>query len=186
MTTPVRDHLVHALYADLVGLFQGGHAHATSKELIRSRPSERYLTGFLVPDKDREPEPDAATEDANEVTPPTEVPTLFAASLYETRAAFMVDTDLGLTKTYNALKDPTVTERSIRGERVVHLRGLHLQMDRAVVEACAAETGDPAWTNVEIPPFTDPETPAEKALHQDFEDHVLDKLFALNAERSRT
>lgn len=97
----------------------------------------------------------------------------------------MVDTDQGLTKTYNALKDPTVTERSEHGERIVHLRALHLQMDQAVLEFYAAETGDPTWTNVEIPPFTTPETTAEKTVAQAFEDHVLNKLFALNAERSR-
>lgn len=91
MTTPVRDHLVSALYADLVGPFEGAKAHDRSRELIR-RPSEWYLTGFLVPDKNREPDPDeldgdegegdsVPTEDGNDETPPTKVPKLFAASL---------------------------------------------------------------------------------------------------------
>ncbi|MGE3631846.1 MAG: hypothetical protein AB7P00_18195, partial [Sandaracinaceae bacterium] len=60
----------------------------------------------------------------------------------------------------------------------------HLEMDRAVLQAYATETADPTWTNVEVPPFTTPETPAEKELHQRFEDHVLDKLFELNAIRA--
>ncbi|MFK7986620.1 MAG: hypothetical protein AB8I08_11400, partial [Sandaracinaceae bacterium] len=55
--TPVRDHLVDALYADLVGPFAGADAHATSGELLRN-PSDWYLTGFLVPEGDREPPPD--------------------------------------------------------------------------------------------------------------------------------
>ncbi len=118
--------------------------------------------------------------------PRAELPALetIGQTLYDTRAAFMVDTDQGLTKTYNALKDPTVTERSEHGARIVHLRQLHLDMDRAVLEAYAEQTGDPTWTDVEIPPFTDPVTPAEKDLHQRFEDHVLDKLFELNAIRA--
>lgn len=121
-------------------------------------------------------------------SPKAEIPSLetIGKELYETRAKFMVDTDQGLTKTYNALKDPAVTARSENGERIVHLRQLHLQMDQAVLEAYAQETGDKTWTNIEIPPFTTPETTAEKSVAQAFEDHVLDKLFALNAERSRS
>ena len=52
--TRVRDHLVGALYADLVGPFKGIDAHATSRELLRQKPSAWYLTGFLVPEEDRE------------------------------------------------------------------------------------------------------------------------------------
>lgn len=119
-------------------------------------------------------------------SPRAEIPALEAIGkeLYDTRAAFMVDTDQGLTKTYNALKDPAVTEHSEHGARIVHLRQLHLAMDQAVLEAYAEETGDPTWTDVEIPPFTTPQTPAERDLHQRFEDHILDKLFELNAKRA--
>ncbi|MCZ7686978.1 MAG: hypothetical protein M5U28_52850 [Sandaracinaceae bacterium] len=120
-------------------------------------------------------------------SPKAEIPALEAIGkeLYETRAAFMIDTDQGLTKTYNTLKDPAITQRSEHGERIAHLRALHLVMDRAVLEAYATETADPTWVDIEIPPFTTPETPAEKDLHQRFEDHVLDKLFELNARRAR-
>ena len=48
--TRVRDHIVSALYADLVGPFEGAQAHLTSRELLRQRPSAWYLTGFLVPE----------------------------------------------------------------------------------------------------------------------------------------
>ncbi len=101
------------------------------------------------------------------------------------RTNFMVEAALGLTKTYNALKDPSVTERSDHGDRIVALRQLHLDMDRAVLEAYAEHTADPTWTAIEIPPYTDPETPAENELHQRFEDHILDKLFELNEIRAR-
>ena len=119
--------------------------------------------------------------------PRTKFPALEAIGerLYDTRAAFMVDTNQGLTKTYNALKDPTISARSEQGDRIVSLRDLHLEMDRAVLETYADNTHDPAWTQIEIPQFTTPETPAEKDLHQRFEDHVLDKLFQLNEIRAR-
>ena len=51
-------------------------------------------------------------------------------ALYEARAAYMLDTQQGLTTTYNQLKDPTCDDA-----RVVALRELHQSMDRAVLEA---------------------------------------------------
>ena len=50
-------------------------------------------------------------------------------------------------------------------------------MDRAVLEAYG-------WGDIAVPPFTDPVTEEEKAARQAFEDEVLDRLFALNAERA--
>jgi len=52
--TRIRDHIVSALYADLVGPFEGAKAHLTSRELLRRRPSTWYLTGFLVPEGNQE------------------------------------------------------------------------------------------------------------------------------------
>lgn len=92
--------------------------------------------------------------------------------LYTARAAYMVETDQGLTKTYNALKDPENTD-----PRIVELRELHVEMDRAVLAAYG-------WGDIAVPPFTDPVTEEEKAARQAFEDEVLDRLFALNAERA--
>ena len=91
----------------------------------------------------------------------------------------MVDTDQGLTKTYNALKDPTIHD-----PRIGELRQLHIEMDHAVLAAYAEHTGDKTWLDIEVPPYTDPQTPAEKALHQTFEDEILDHLFALNEQRA--
>jgi hypothetical protein len=50
--------------------------------------------------------------------------------LYAARAAYMLDTNQGLTKTYNALKDPSCTD-----PRILELRALHEEMDRAVLRA---------------------------------------------------
>ncbi|MGE3633994.1 MAG: hypothetical protein AB7P00_29105, partial [Sandaracinaceae bacterium] len=88
--TAVRDHLVDALYADLVGPSAGADAHATSTELLRN-PPDWYLTGFLVPETDREPPPDeldgpgegddVPKDDSNEEEQPTKRPKLFPASM---------------------------------------------------------------------------------------------------------
>lgn len=91
--------------------------------------------------------------------------------LYQARTKFMVDTDQGLTKTYNALKDP-----SNQDVRIVILRDLHEQLDRAVLDAYG-------WKDIEVPPYC-PRNPAEEAQLQAFKDEVIDRLFALNAERA--
>lgn len=84
----------------------------------------------------------------------------------------MVDTDQGLTKTYNALKDPSCTE-----PRIQKLRQLHEEMDRAVLEAYG-------WGDIEVPPYC-PMNDAERDAVQAFEDEVIDRLYVLNAERAR-
>jgi hypothetical protein len=91
--------------------------------------------------------------------------------LYDTRARFMVDTDQGLTKTYNALKDPACDDA-----RVVELRTLHEAMDRAVLEAYG-------WGDISVPPFC-PRTAGERALVAAFEDEVIDRLYQLNEARA--
>lgn len=48
-----RAFLVNALYADLIGPEAGAAAHATSTELLETRPSRWYLTGFIVPEDQR-------------------------------------------------------------------------------------------------------------------------------------
>jgi len=76
-----------------------------------------------------------------------------AERLYTTRAQLMLDTNLGLTKTYNALKDPSSTE-----PRILALRTLHEDMDRAVLAAYG-------WSDIAVPPFC-PITDADKAALQ--------------------
>jgi hypothetical protein len=106
--------------------------------------------------------------------PRTVIPEVEAAgkAFYEARASFMVDTDQGLTKTYNALKDPDSTDPA-----VLELRRLTEAMDRAVLDAYG-------WTDLDVPPYC-PKTPAERAAHTAFEDEVIDRLYVLNAERAR-
>src|SRR5690606_8288756 len=101
------------------------------------------------------------------------IPAVEAAgeALYTARAAFVAETNQGLTKTYNALKDPTVDD-----PRIVSLRGLHEAIDRAVLD-------DYAWQELEVPPFR-PTTPAEQKALEDFSDEVIDRLYILNEKRA--
>ncbi len=55
---------------------------------------------------------------------------------YELRAALMVETDLGLTKTYNCFHDPDEND-----PKIVRLRELHAAMDHAVLNAYG-------WTDI--------------------------------------
>jgi hypothetical protein len=92
--------------------------------------------------------------------------------LYTARAAYMVETQQGLTQTYNALKDPRVND-----PRVVALRRLHEEMDRAVLAAYG-------WDDLEVPVYGGATTEGEKQALSRFEDAVIDRLFALNATRA--
>jgi hypothetical protein len=102
------------------------------------------------------------------------IPTLETAgkALYDARAKYMVDTQQGLTKTYNALRDPACTD-----PRILELRRVHEAMDRAVLDAYG-------WTDIAVPPYC-PLTDADKQALQAFEDEVIDRLYVLNAERAR-
>jgi len=104
---------------------------------------------------------------------------------YDFRVALMVETDLGLTKTYNRFHDPE--ERDPKIER---LRGLHAAMDRAVLEAYG-------WTDLEptceffLDYEIDEETwsPRKKKPYRyrwpaDLHDEVLARLLELNAQRA--
>lgn len=109
-----------------------------------------------------------------EPDPGTVIATLeiLGAQLYEARAQFMRDTDQGLTKTYNALKDPANEDAAI-----LHLRQLHEQMDRAVLDAYG-------WKDLAVPPYC-PKTSEEKHALEAFKDEVIDRLYALNEARAR-
>ncbi|MGE5785716.1 MAG: hypothetical protein ACM3ZE_14055, partial [Myxococcales bacterium] len=54
--TKPRDHLVRALYADLVGPYQLDEDAIAEQELLALPPSRYYLTGFLSPEVERAPE----------------------------------------------------------------------------------------------------------------------------------
>ncbi|WP_437299229.1 DNA methyltransferase [Sorangium sp. So ce426] len=92
--------------------------------------------------------------------------------LYAARARWMLASRLGLTETYNLIKDPRCKEPSI-----VELRGLHEEMDRAVLAAYG-------FDGVEVPPYAEPATPGERQARSAFEDALIDRLFALNEARA--
>lgn len=79
-----------------------------------------------------------------------------------------------MTQTYNKLKDSGCGELEI-----IHLRELHLELDCTVLAAYG-------WTNLVslVPPYATPMTDAERRAFSTFEDAVIDRLFALNAERA--
>lgn len=106
--------------------------------------------------------------------PRSVIPELEAAgqALYDARAKYMVDTQQGLTKTYNALKDPSCDD-----PRILELRRLHEAMERAVLDAYG-------WSDIAVPPYC-PITDAARRALQAFEDEVIDRLYVLNAERAR-
>jgi hypothetical protein len=93
-------------------------------------------------------------------------------ALYELRARLMVERGQGLTTTYNQLKDPELFDAEIE-----ELRRLHVELDRAVLAAYG-------WSDIEPPPFTAPVTEDEQRAREAFDDEVIDRLFALNAERA--
>jgi hypothetical protein len=92
--------------------------------------------------------------------------------LYAARAAFMLETNQGLTKTYNALKGPGTAD-----PRILALRTLHERLDAAVLAAYG-------WSDLAVPPYC-VATEADRTALQAFEDEVIDRLFVLNAERAR-
>ncbi len=99
-----------------------------------------------------------------------------AQALYEARARYMVDTDQGLTQTYNHLKDPDCDAEPDCLARIRDLRRLHEDLDRAVLAAYG-------WSDLPAPPYC-PATDSERAAVALFEDTVIDRLFALNADRA--
>jgi hypothetical protein len=133
---------IHDLWARLHG--------STLEDRLRYSPTDCFETF---------PFPDEPTLAANK---PLEA---IAERLYTTRAAYMIATDQGLTKTYNALTDPTNIDPEVE-----NLRRLHEQLDRAVLDAY----GQSAIT---VPPYTGA-TPEQL---ERFQDQVLEFLFARNA-----
>ena len=140
---------VHASWAWLLS--------STMKQDLNYSPSDCFDT-FAFP----QPDPRA-------VIPALES---IGQRVYEARASYMRKQQVGLTETYNRLKDPDCTE-----EAIVALRQLHLELDRAVLDAYG-------WSEVPVPSYTTPRTPEETRALEAFEDEVIDRLFLLNAERA--
>lgn len=94
-------------------------------------------------------------------------------AFYGARGRYMRDENVGLTTTYNRMRDSAVTDGPIE-----ELRALTVAMDRAALIAYG-------WGDLAPPPFTSPNTDDEKRALSLFEDTVIDRLFALNAERAK-
>lgn len=85
------------------------------------------------------------------------------------RYEVMAEKNLGLTELYNVLTDPECCDN-----RLLELRGLHEEMDRAVLGAYG-------WSDIELPPYC-PMNPDEKSATAVFTDEVVGRLYVLNAE----
>jgi hypothetical protein len=109
---------------------------------------------------------------AAETLAPTGDLEAIGARLYETRARLMVERNQGLTTTYNQLKDPACDD-----PQILALRRLHEDLDRSVLAAYR-------WSDIPVPPFETPTTPPARTAQESFEDELIDRLFALNAERA--
>ena len=102
---------------------------------------------------------------------------------YEFRAQLMIDNDQGLTKMYNRFHDPDETDLGI-----LKLRGLHADMDRAVLNAYG---WDDVPTGCEfILDYEDDGEPTRRKKPWRYRwpdmvrDDVLGRLVALNADRA--
>jgi hypothetical protein len=134
---------VHEVWARLLS--------SSLEDRLRYTPSDCFET-FPFP-----PEPVFTTLDA------------LGVKLDSERRAYMKVNGVGLTTTYNRLKDETVTDTAVQS-----LRALHEAVDRAVLDAYG-------WSDVQVPPYCGA-TPAQL---ESFEDDVLDRLFDLNERRAR-
>lgn len=101
-----------------------------------------------------------------------------AARFEELRAGYMVDETVGLTVTYNRLKDSEHTD-----SRIVALRRAHEDNDLAVLRAYDDADPDGHWSEIVVPPFC-PKDSADSVKLEAFEDAVLERLFTLNAKRA--
>jgi hypothetical protein len=133
------------------------HTSSTFEATQAYRPSDCFET-FPFPT----PEPQAVSPELEAI----------GKRVYEMRTRFMVDTGQGLTKTYNAIKDPECDD-----PRVLELRGQHEEMDRTVLAAYG-------WSDIVVPPYC-PTSDQDRDALQAFEDEIIDRLYVLNAERAR-
>jgi hypothetical protein len=105
---------------------------------------------------------------------------------YDYRAELMVETDLGLTKTYNRFHDPDEDD-----PKIVRLRELHTAMDRAVLDAYG-------WTDIPtdcefLLDYEDEDDdgssrrkkPWRYRWPDEVRDEVLARLLELNAQRAK-
>lgn len=103
---------------------------------------------------------------------------------YEYRAALMVELNEGLTKVYNRFHDANDVN-----PRIVRLRELHDDMDRAVLDAFGWTDIRPTCEFIPEDESGDDKAPAKKTKFRyrwpdDVRDEVLARLLELNADRA--
>lgn len=116
-------------------------------------------------------DPDYAGDLAPSSSPPPDAPELASAPWQPPP---------GLAAALPALAaDPQLRQAETRVAFVLHLRHLHEQLDRAVLAAYG-------WSDLAVPPYCPPrpDDPSGLATVALFEDAVIDRLFALNAQRA--
>jgi len=136
---------------------------SSMKDDLRYAPSDCFETFPFCPNSETNPDIEAA-----------------GRTYHDYRATLMIARNEGMTKTYNRFHD-----QAEKSEDTRHLRGLHADMDRAVLEAYG-------WRDLAAraePIFLD-ETTEDDHTYQgrlfwpsDFRDEVLARLLALNAQR---
>lgn len=101
-------------------------------------------------------------------SPRTTIPGLESVGreLYDARAQYLINNNIGLTCYYNALKCGT------QGVEIDYHRQLHTELDQAVLRTYGWED-----LAIDVPPFGPP-------MPDDFKEEILDRLFKLNKERS--
>jgi hypothetical protein len=96
------------------------------------------------------------------------------------RTAAPWTTPAGLADAVPAITaDPDLLQPETRVAYIHHLRHLHEQLDHAVLAAYG-------WSDIPVPPYCPPRPTdhAGQAAVSLFEDTIIDRLFALNAERA--
>jgi hypothetical protein len=88
------------------------------------------------------------------------------------RARYMVSEGVGLTASYNRLKD-----RRFDDAKIERLRQLHIDMDRAVLAAYG-------WSDMKVAPYTEPASDRDSEVLTAFREELLDRVSALNAGRA--
>lgn len=102
----------------------------------------------------------------------TEKMRMAGTKLYEVRLEFMVSREIGLTKTYNLVHDPSVTEAEVRT-----LRELHREDDVAVCDAYG-------WSDLDLRhAHYETRQGIRWTVHPKVQAELLDRLLELNHER---
>jgi len=169
----------HADFAVLQSRVHEGWARffgSSMKDDLRYTPSDCFET-YPFPEQEGKGKVEQGVKGDMELE-------LAGREYYEFRAALMVRTGLGMTKTYNRFHDPDEDDPDI-----VRLRELHDAMDRAVLRAYGWED-IPTVCEFLLDYEDDEETSSrrKKPYRYRWPDHVRDevlaRLLALNAERA--